>query len=336
MQSYCNIQLITSQSILSSFLEQMTPLFSTTATLSCASTTTSPKLSIAKSLFNSRCPNRTGPFVVLEAESAFLANTPRKWKPYELSNVRFLQQKKPLVVCISYSCTRAYFGGDSGNTPEAENDDNGSGDERSEQDACDPPPDFELLDDGIEIAIEKTGKNSRRITSKVAVQASLQTVWDILTDYERLADFIPGLAVSQLLEKRDKFARLFQIGEQNLAFGLKFNAKGIIDCFEKDLQTLPFGQKRDIEFKMVEGDFQLFEGKWSIEQEVKQNPGDSQSDSVIGEEYQTTLLYIVLVKPKVWLPVRLVEGRLCKEIRSNLSCIREEAEKAFQNTNFAL
>ncbi|KAL2228064.1 UNVERIFIED_CONTAM: hypothetical protein Sindi_1786100 [Sesamum indicum] len=301
----------------------MTPLFSTTATLSCASTTTSPKLSIAKSLFNSRCPNRTGPFVVLEAESAFLANTPRKWKPYELSNVRFLQQKKPLVVCISYSCTRAksqaepvrtslppmhkrnvsragkvvgqhiiaeslilssqtraYFGGDSGNTPEAENDDNGSGDERSEQDACDPPPDFELLDDGIEIAIEKTGKNSRRITSKVAVQASLQTVWDILTDYERLADFIPGLAVSQLLEKRDKFARLFQ--------------------------------------------------------EVKQNPGDSQSDSVIGEEYQTTLLYIVLVKPKVWLPVRLVEGRLCKEIRSNLSCIREEAEKAFQNTNFAL
>ncbi|KAL0346053.1 UNVERIFIED_CONTAM: hypothetical protein Sradi_4436600 [Sesamum radiatum] len=277
----------------------MAPLFSTTATLSCASTTTIPKLSVAKCLSNSRCPHLTGTFIVLEAESAFLANTPRKWKPYDLANVRFLQQKKPLVVCISYfgtrilsSQTRAYFGGDSGNSPEAENDDNGSGDEHSEQDVCDPPPDFEILDDGIEIAIEKTGKNSRRITSK--------------------------------------------IGEQNLAFGLKFNAKGIIDCFEKDLQTLPFGQKRDIEFKMVEGDFQLFEGKWSIEQEVKQNPGDSQSDSVVGEEYQTTLLYIVLVKPKVWLPVRLVEGRLCKEIRSNLSCIRDEAEKAFQNTNFAL
>ncbi|KAL0316651.1 UNVERIFIED_CONTAM: hypothetical protein Sradi_5543300 [Sesamum radiatum] len=264
----------------------MTPLFSTTATLSCASTTTISRLSIAKSLSNSRCRNLTGPFIVLETESAFLPNTPRKWKPYDLANVRFLQQK-PLVVCISYigtrilsSQTRAYFGGDSGNTPEAENDDNGSGDEHSEQDVCDPLPDFEILDDGIEIAIEKTGKNSRRITSKVAVQASLQTVWDILTDYERLADFIPGLAVSKLLEKRDKFARLFQ--------------------------------------------------------EVRQNPGDSQSDSVVGEEYQTTLLYIVLVKPKVWLPVRLVEGRLCKEIRSNLSCIREEAEKAFQTTNFAL
>lgn len=59
-----------------------------------------------------------------------------------------------------------------------------------------------------------------------------------------------------------------QIGEQDLAFGLKFNAKGIVDCYEKDLEDLPIGQRRDIEFKMVEGDFKLFEGKWSIEQMV--------------------------------------------------------------------
>lgn len=51
-----------------------------------------------------------------------------------------------------------------------------------------------------------------------------------------------------------------------MAFGLSFNAKGIIDCYEKQLENLPFGQKRDIEFKMIEGDFKLFEGKWSIEQ----------------------------------------------------------------------
>jgi len=30
------------------------------------------------------------------------------------------------------------------------------------------------------------------------------------------------------------------------------------------LETLPTGIKREIEFKMIEGDFQLFEGKWSI------------------------------------------------------------------------
>lgn len=57
-----------------------------------------------------------------------------------------------------------------------------------------------------------------------------------------------------------------QIGEQNLAFGIKFNAKGIVDCFENDLESLPSGQRRDIEFNMIEGDFKLFQGKWSIEQ----------------------------------------------------------------------
>lgn len=55
-----------------------------------------------------------------------------------------------------------------------------------------------------------------------------------------------------------------QIGQQNIAFGVKFNAKGIVDCYEKELETLPTGIKREIEFKMIEGDFQLFEGKWSI------------------------------------------------------------------------
>ncbi|XP_059625504.1 uncharacterized protein LOC132268725 [Cornus florida] len=183
---------------------------------------------------------------------------------------------------------------------------------------------------GVEIELEKIGKNSCRIRSKIAINASLETVWNILTDYERLADFIPGLALSQLLEKRDNFARLLQIGQQNLAFGLKFNAKGIVDCYEKDLESLPFGQRRDIEFKMIEGDFQLFEGKWSIEQ--CNMDGCKGRNSLVGQQFYTNLAYVVDVEPKLWLPVRLVEGRLCREIKGNLLCIREEARKAMQDT----
>lgn len=59
---------------------------------------------------------------------------------------------------------------------------------------------------------------------------------------------------------------LEQIGQQSIAFGMKFDAKGIVDCYEKDLQILPYGQRRDIDFKMIEGDFKVFEGKWSVEQ----------------------------------------------------------------------
>ncbi|KAI3980898.1 hypothetical protein MKX01_025463 [Papaver californicum] len=181
----------------------------------------------------------------------------------------------------------------------------------------------------VDIEIEEIGKNSRRIRSQIGIDASLETIWDILTDYERLADFIPGLAVSQLLEKGENFARLFQIGQQSLAFGLKFDAKGIVECYEKDLETLPFGRRRDIDFKMVEGDFQTFEGKWSIEETYTERYKSSNAADGVETDFEkaTTLSYVVDVKPKMWLPVRLVEGRLCREVKLNLSCIRKEAMK---------
>ncbi|KAE8008410.1 hypothetical protein FH972_004926 [Carpinus fangiana] len=184
--------------------------------------------------------------------------------------------------------------------------------------------------EGEYFEMEKLGENTRRIRSRIAIDAPLHTIWNILTDYERLADFIPGLALCQLLHKTDNYARLFQIGRQNLAFGLKFDAKGILDCYEKELESLPFGQKRDIEFKMIEGDFQLFEGKWSIEESNRGR--DEDSESLVGQKFYTTLSYLVDVKPKLWFPVRLVEGRLCNEIKMNLASIREEAQKAVHNT----
>jgi hypothetical protein len=36
---------------------------------------------------------------------------------------------------------------------------------------------------------------------------------------------------------------------------------------------------------------------------------------------------VVELEPKLWVPVRLLEGRICKEIKANLVCIREEAER---------
>ncbi|KAF6163471.1 hypothetical protein GIB67_029320 [Kingdonia uniflora] len=117
------------------------------------------------------------------------------------------------------------------------------------------------------------------------------------------------------------------IGQQNLAFGLKFNAKGIVECYEKDLEQLPYGRKRDIKFDMVEGDFQTFQGKWSIEQVEK-----TDTESSVEQIFQTTLSYIVDVKPKLWLPVRLVEGRLSSEIKSNLIAIRNEIQNTVINT----
>ncbi|KAL9242352.1 hypothetical protein vseg_016361 [Gypsophila vaccaria] len=180
--------------------------------------------------------------------------------------------------------------------------------------------------DGVVINISEIGKRCRRIESRVIINAGLQIVWGILTDYEKLADFIPGLAVSRLIDKRDNYARLFQIGQQNLPLGFKFNAKAVLDCYEKELEVLSYGLRRDIDFTMVEGDFDIFEGKWSIEQYDAEKCNDIRVANLLeGKEHQTILSYVVEVKPKPWLPVGLIESRLCRDIKTNLCCVREEA-----------
>ncbi|XP_044978627.1 uncharacterized protein LOC123445669 isoform X2 [Hordeum vulgare subsp. vulgare] len=182
---------------------------------------------------------------------------------------------------------------------------------------------------GFEMEVRKLpGKKNRRLVrARVRVGAPLQAVWATLTDYEGLAGFIPGLSECRLLDQDKAFARLYQVGEQDLALGFKFNAKGTIDCYEGEMELLPEsgGRRREIAFNMVEGDFKVFEGKWSVHE--VDGTTDKGGEISAGQEFQTTLSYVVELEPKLWVPVRLLEGRICKEIKTNLVCIREEAER---------
>ena len=73
-------------------------------------------------------------------------------------------------------------------------------------------------DDGVLIEVKKLEKSSRRIRSKIGMEASLDAVWSVLTDYEKLSDFIPGLVVSELVEKEGNRVRLFQVLDLNPRF----------------------------------------------------------------------------------------------------------------------
>ncbi|KAL6613729.1 hypothetical protein ACP70R_035999 [Stipagrostis hirtigluma subsp. patula] len=182
---------------------------------------------------------------------------------------------------------------------------------------------------GFEIQVSKVGKRNRRLVrARVRVDAPLEAVWATLTDYEGLADFIPGLSECRLLHQDHRFARLYQVGEQDLALGFKFNAKGTIDCYEGEMELLPApgARRREIDFKMIDGDFKFFEGKWSVEEVdgVITEGGENSEDQGL----QTTLLsYLVELEPKLWVPVRLLEGRICSEIKNNLVSIREQAQR---------
>ena len=64
---------------------------------------------------------------------------------------------------------------------------------------------------GVAVNVTNLGNNTRKVEAKIAIHAPLEAVWGVLTDYDRLADHIPGLAESQVLERRPRGARLMQV-----------------------------------------------------------------------------------------------------------------------------
>lgn len=193
--------------------------------------------------------------------------------------------------------------------------------------------------DRVAVVVEPAGNNGRCLYAGVDISAPVDVIWGALTDYDGLGDFIPGLAENRCLERREQGAQLLQVGEQEIAFGAKFRARVVLDIQEfwtgmpgrmpngglctnggrpsgephiqprSPLRTQP----RDIAFSATEGDFQVFRGVWRIQE------GERNSES-------SRLSYALFVRPQLWLPVRLVQGRIENEIKNNLAAVRRHTE----------
>ncbi|MEH2391910.1 MAG: SRPBCC family protein [Nostoc sp.] len=158
----------------------------------------------------------------------------------------------------------------------------------------------------VEIQIEKIAERQRQISAKVQIPQPVELIWKVLTDYEALPDFLPNLAKSRLIEHPNGGIRLEQVGSQRL-LNFNFWARAVLDleeCFPKE-----------INFRMVEGDFKGFSGSWCLE------------PYSLGEYVGTNLYYTIQVWPKLTMPVGIIENRLSKDLRLNLLAIYQRVEE---------
>ena len=158
----------------------------------------------------------------------------------------------------------------------------------------------------VEIQIDKIAERQRKITAKVQIPQPVEQIWKVLTDYEALPDFLPNLAKSRLIEHPNGGIRLEQVGSQRL-LNFNFWARVVLDleeCFPKE-----------INFRMVEGDFKGFSGSWCLE------------PYSLGEYIGTNLCYTIQVWPKLTMPVGIIENRLSKDLRLNLLAIYQRVEE---------
>ena len=157
----------------------------------------------------------------------------------------------------------------------------------------------------VEVHTESVARQ-RQISARIRIPHPVEQVWRVLTDYEALANFIPNLAKSRLLEHPKGGLRLEQVGTQRL-LRFNFSARVVLDLDEK----FP----HEINFNMVEGDFKAFSGSWRLEPDP------------LSDQSGTNLCYSLRVLPKRTMPVALIERRLCSDVQSNLLAIRQRVEE---------
>lgn len=161
----------------------------------------------------------------------------------------------------------------------------------------------------VEIQAERLEGRQRRITAQVEIPRPVEQVWQVITNYEALADFIPNLARSKRLAHPTGGIRLEQVGTQRL-LRFNFSARVVLDLTEKFLQ--------EVSFQMVEGDFKAFSGCWRLEPMSTANSPT------------TKLYYSVCVTPKLAMPVALVEQRLRHDLPLNLLAMRQRVIHLFK------
>lgn len=71
------------------------------------------------------------------------------------------------------------------------------------------------------VQMDSPGANVRRVSCSITIRRHPEAVWKILTDYDNLADHVPGLGKSQTLHHREEegIRRLYQVSEWSHSYG---------------------------------------------------------------------------------------------------------------------
>lgn len=129
----------------------------------------------------------------------------------------------------------------------------------------------------LTVTVERLAPRRTYVLARVVIAVPKEKIWAVLTDYDRLAEFIPDLKISKVLERKGDRLVLYQ----EARIRLPFYRRVIRTVFQ--VQEISNTQ---LLFKAVEGDFVWNQGYWYLE-------------SIEGE---TRITYETTVEPNFWIP----------------------------------
>eukprot|EP00531_Pseudo-nitzschia_arenysensis_P018685 CAMPEP_0116124728 /NCGR_PEP_ID=MMETSP0329-20121206/5434_1 /TAXON_ID=697910 /ORGANISM="Pseudo-nitzschia arenysensis, Strain B593" /LENGTH=332 /DNA_ID=CAMNT_0003618725 /DNA_START=119 /DNA_END=1117 /DNA_ORIENTATION=+ len=182
----------------------------------------------------------------------------------------------------------------------------------------------------VAVRIERPTSNSRKIAGELSVPGvTVEDVWSILTDYDRLSIHVPNLKESKIVRENSYGApgdgsykcQLFQVGAQKI-IGFDFSASVTMDMTEQILSAST-SNARKIHFKCAKSQFfSAFDGSWTVQEQL--NPATGEPEVLCS--------YDVLVKPKGPVPVAALEWRIREDVPTNLRAVKAATLKKVSTT----
>ncbi|KAK9673207.1 hypothetical protein RND81_12G153300 [Saponaria officinalis] len=164
----------------------------------------------------------------------------------------------------------------------------------------------------VNCEVEVVSWRERRIKAEICVNSDVESVWNALTDYERLADFVPNLIYSGRIPC--PYPGRIWLEQRGLQRALYWHIEARVVLDLQEFLNSP--NERELHFSMVDGDFKKFEGKWSVKS--KRRP------------LSTTLSYEVNVIPRFNFPAIFLERIIRSDLPVNLRALACRAERNFE------
>jgi len=92
-------------------------------------------------------------------------------------------------------------------------------------------------------------------SGELAVPVSAETAWEVLTDYERVPEFVPGMRISRVVERTGDICMVEQQGEM-MANNLRMFYQGVLKIIKEPPDRL------SVQF--VSGTFRNMQGQWTV------------------------------------------------------------------------
>jgi hypothetical protein len=147
-----------------------------------------------------------------------------------------------------------------------------------------------------------SGLTGVRVDASQVVYADANTVWNTITDYNRLAAFIPDMVSSRVISAPGTPKRVEQIADAGL-FAFIMPDRVVLAMEEQPAYIL--------RFRAVSGKVASMAGEWRI----------------VGERAPVTLHYRAHVLPLTPLPPLVSEYFIESEVRARFEAVGNEAER---------